>query len=527
MGKRAHIELFAGCGGMALGMEKAGFDLLMANELSPMAGETFAHNILKKKEGAKKHSKTLWLSSRYPKASIERERENPFEALYGGHHDIGEKTPLKGKLVIGDVRQLLGHLESFESIRNQLAGVDLLSGGPPCQGFSLAGLRIKNDYKNSLPWTFAKVAGLLQPKAVLLENVKGITAPFRDGDNQYYAWLEVSKAFVLEGFVPVCMMVNSKYFGVPQNRPRFVMIAIRHDLFIKAESFVDSKIYSNSLDFHKAVVNPKNQKSSEAIDNFKYWEIENTDDFKLFDGSLLPLPITDKSNWINVKGAIDDLAEPKRDKIASVTGEYATELNQFFQKPEWHPSDYVENHEERGHHNAIRARFGYYQLISGLNGSTKDAESLLKSEVNPMDNDELYQRIFSKAFEGKKVFLPNGKHKRLKTVKDFQSYVGLLPKTKKHSQRALLETEPAPAQLTIPDDLCHYEPNTLRTLTVREMARLQSFPDWFEFKSKVTTGGHNRSFEVPQYTQVGNAVPPLLAYHLGFAVRKLLKEIES
>src|SRR5690606_7713111 len=87
--------------------------------------------------------------------------------------------------------------------------------------------------------------------------------------------------------------------------------------------------------------------------------------------------------------------------------------------------------------------------------------------------------------------------------------------SKKHSQRALKETEPAPAQLTIPDDLCHYKKGHLRTLTVREMARFQSFPDWYEFRSKVTTGGVNRKFEVPQYTQVGNAVPPLLAKALG------------
>ena len=67
--------------------------------------------------------------------------------------------------------------------------------------------------------------------------------------------------------------------------------------------------------------------------------------------------------------------------------------------------------------------------------------------------------------------------------------------------------------LIIPDDACHY--CDLRTLTVREMARVQSFPDNFKFLSKVTTGGQMRKFEVPQYTQVGNAVPPLLGYALG------------
>src|SRR5690606_38038950 len=97
--------------------------------------------------------------------------------------------------------------------------------------------------------------------------------------------------------------------------------------------------------------------------------------------------------------------------------------------------------------------------------------------------------------------------------------------TKKHSQRALNKFEPAPAQLTIPDDLCHYDSNQLTTMTAREMARFQSFPDWFEFKSKVTTGGKMRRFEVPQYTQVGNAVPPLLALSLGDMLNRQLSKI--
>ena len=55
------------------------------------------------------------------------------------------------------------------------------------------------------------------------------------------------------------------------------------------------------------------------------------------------------------------------------------------------------------------------------------------------------------------------------------------------------------------------------------MARFQSFPDIFEFRSKTTTGGMMRRFEVPQYTQVGNAVPPLLGRALGLVVRNILQ----
>ena len=100
-------------------------------------------------------------------------------------------------------------------------------------------------------------------------------------------------------------------------------------------------------------------------------------------------------------------------------------------------------------------------------------------------------------------------------------------KTKKQTQRALVSEIPAPAALSIPDDACHYDEKQIRTLTVREMARFQSFPDKFEFRSKVTTGGKMRRFEVPQYTQVGNAVPPLLGRALGLTVKNLLQKIPN
>jgi DNA (cytosine-5)-methyltransferase 1 len=106
------------------------------------------------------------------------------------------------------------------------------------------------------------------------------------------------------------------------------------------------------------------------------------------------------------------------------------------------------------------------------------------------------------------------------TIEEFIKFLNAHP-TKKQTQKALIENSPAPAALSIPDDACHYDEDELRTLTVREMARIQSFPDGFVFRSKVTTGGQMRKFEVPQYTQVGNAVPPLLGYALGNTLKKL------
>lgn len=88
--------------------------------------------------------------------------------------------------------------------------------------------------------------------------------------------------------------------------------------------------------------------------------------------------------------------------------------------------------------------------------------------------------------------------------------------TKKSIRSRLDSKTVAPTMVTLPDDFIN--PFFDRALTVREMARIQSFDDSFEFIGKRTTGGSNRKQEVPQYTQVGNAVPPLLA-------RKIAKEV--
>jgi len=92
---------------------------------------------------------------------------------------------------------------------------------------------------------------------------------------------------------------------------------------------------------------------------------------------------------------------------------------------------------------------------------------------------------------------------------------------KKQALRVLDPTRPAPTITSMPDDLLHYaEP---RTLTVRENARLQSFPDWYAFQGKYTSGGDRRKREVPRFTQVANAVPPMMAEVLGEALLNLWK----
>ena len=93
--------------------------------------------------------------------------------------------------------------------------------------------------------------------------------------------------------------------------------------------------------------------------------------------------------------------------------------------------------------------------------------------------------------------------------------------TKKSIRTRLDENTVSPTMVTLPDDFIH--PFFNRVLTVREMARLQSFDDSFEFLGKRTTGGSKRALETPQFTQVGNAVPPLLARAVAEEVHKAIK----
>jgi DNA (cytosine-5)-methyltransferase 1 len=88
----------------------------------------------------------------------------------------------------------------------------------------------------------------------------------------------------------------------------------------------------------------------------------------------------------------------------------------------------------------------------------------------------------------------------------------------KRNYNVLKPASQSPTVMTLPDDYIHYA--SPRALTVREMARLQSFDDSFVFQGKRSTGGNKRKSEVPQYTLVGNAVPPLMARAIASEILK-------
>lgn len=510
------IELFAGCGGLSLGLRSAGFKELLANELSPMPAETFALNLMgvdmrSPEFAATEPSKrrVLWLDSDTADV-IKRLSDNPFERPQTDMSEVGNAGDLSGKLVIGDIRRLNQFVENRESplIHGE---VDLVSGGPPCQSFSLAGRRELGNQRNQLPWEFAKFVNYQRPRMVLLENVEGILRPFKEESKTYYAWFEVCKAFASIGYVTRPLLINARFAGVAQNRPRFIMLAVREDL-------IDSLAPSTKEWFEQGQRLIKAVQADDADYDPTIWEYRDltTEEWQAKAESTVFAPLvshTDSNEQHTVVDAIGDL----QDKQPLPQSEYVSSLNQLLNPYLADPTHEMANLQHPNSTPRVRARFRLYQIMANANKSVSDeikqamkgqTDNLSKETVNVLKNGHLlkYDKPVPRSKRGLIEYL-----------------AGL--STKKFSQRALKRNVPAPAALSIPDDVSHYsEP---RTLSVREMARIQSFPDAFEFRGIVTTGGLRRRYQVPQYTQIGNAVPPLLGNALGKVVNSILDELKG
>jgi DNA (cytosine-5)-methyltransferase 1 len=195
------IDLFAGAGGMTEGLRKAGFKSVLANEYDEMAAKTFQFN----------------------------------------HSNV--------PMIVRDIKELTIE-EILDITKLKVGELSLVAGGPPCQGFSLAGPRLDGDPRNQMFKEFVRVVDGLKPEAFLFENVSGIVSMSKGSALQ-----AVLAEFSRIGYKCVYRIVSAADYGVPQARPRFILFGTRDGQDI---GFPDPShgAISNERDFFEPTVLP-------------------------------------------------------------------------------------------------------------------------------------------------------------------------------------------------------------------------------------------------------------------------------
>jgi len=397
VGNQCYIDLFSGCGGLALGLHNAGWKGLFAIEKSEDAFSTLKHNLIDQNNN---FTWPDWLPKK--------------------NHDINEIISI------------------YENELKQLQGkVKLIAGGPPCQGFSMAGRRKEKDDRNKLIDSYIKFVELVKPSILFFENVKGFTIGFKNGNKKGKAYSEyVVEKLQKLGYDVSGIIVDFSEYGVPQKRQRFILVGT---LSNNAESFFSS-IKENRANFFKS----KN--------------------------------ITDKTS---LSDAISDLLQS----------------NGTLESPD-----------------TKNFKAGIY---SKANSSYQKLMRIGKPLTNKIADSHRFAKHKPETVERFKYILQNARPN-----KSISDEIRELYNLKKHTVVPLCEQSCTPTLTTLPDDYIHYsEP---RILTVREYARIQSFPDYYEFKGKYTTGGDRRKVDVPRYTQIGNAIPPLFAEQAGLILKEMI-----
>lgn len=412
------IDLFAGCGGLSLGLEQAGFHPIFVNELNNDARESYLKN-----------------------------REEEYSYLRDGFELDDVKKLVTNSSLLND---LIGKFKTVHDVDISNGELDLLVGGPPCQGFS--GIGIRRSYavekqqlpSNHLYQDMAFLVARFQPKVFLFENVRGLlSAKWTKEGNSGEIWEDVYATFSnLKGYTVGHRLVFAKDYGVPQNRPRVLMVGIRSD-------------HAQSINFVKNEL--------------------------LRGDGLLPEPTAIGPNLIDVLGDLVDSDFEYGGETKSYPSSAANDVQRYFR-------------------------------------STKDGTLMPKGAIlTEHQYSNHSQRIRNKFRE---MIENNGQiPERFKTKKFAQK---VLPKVWGNNGPTITTT-------SLPDDYVHF--SQARSMTVREWARLQTFPDWYQFSGKRTTGGVRRAGnpregfhdrEVPKYTQIGNAVPPLMAKAVGDHFRQKL-----
>jgi DNA (cytosine-5)-methyltransferase 1 len=405
--KKTYIDLFAGCGGLSLGLYNSGlWKGKFAIEKSPDAFETLQYNLIEKKNH---FNWPAWLLQK--------------------NHDINEV--------------IKNHKDNLKSLRGD---IDLVAGGPPCQGFSTAGRRVEGDSRNQLIKSYIKFIRLVQPKVIFFENVKGFTQKFDKNKNKGKIYSEyVTNALEydspkgdFQGYKVEGKLIDFSEFGIPQKRTRFILVGIRKDIVNQdnpSKFFEQIQAQKETFLINKGI-GLTNSLEDAISDLLKINEVVSPDTKSFSAGLYNP-----------IQSSYQKLLREKVDSEIPDSHRFAKHSEETLKKFEF----ILQNAEKN----------------KTLSNELKDKFNLKKRTIIPLSGNT-----------------------------------------------------PTPTITTLPDDYIHYcEP---RIFTVREYARIQSFNDWYEFKGKYTTGGKRRTQEVPRYSQIGNAIPPLFGEQAGVILNIVL-----
>ncbi|MDD5389832.1 MAG: DNA cytosine methyltransferase [Gallionellaceae bacterium] len=382
------VDLFAGAGGLSCGLMQAGFSPILANELVPQYGDTYQHN----------HQNT--------------------------------------NLVVGDIRGVCE--QDLKRILGVSEGeIDLVAGGPPCQGFSInAPIRNLDDQRNHLFKDFLRVVSSLLPKAVLIENVPGIVS-LGKGTVVEQIYQELSTL----GYKVEHRILFAGHYGVPQMRFRTIIIGVRN--------------YKGSIQF------PEPEYNAKAVANFA-----KAQELCLKVSPLFHQNIKEPNT---VWAALSDLPEIDNGQTESPS-KYKTKAQSEYQKYLRKGCKVLTQHycAKVAHVNLERLKY----IPQG--GSWRDIphEMLPKGlqRARRSDHTKRYGRLHPDAL----------------------------------CSTVLTKCDPHWGSF--------FHPTQNRVISVREAARIQSFPDTYQFKGSITQ----------QYEQIGNAVPPLLGKVVGDVIRNMI-----
>lgn len=445
------VDLFAGCGGLGLGLEQAGFETVFVNELHDDARSTYLMN----------RPENEWLQDPVNQSADIRDLTvwpEPDEASGSLHESWKDVRPHASEALLAHVKR----------IRAKHGDVTLVAGGPPCQGFSGIGHRRTFALaKGEIPGNYlfrdmVAVVEAFAPKAFIFENVRGLlSAKWTPEGRKGEIWADVLEAFhsvqVLVGGKELTYnigwkLVRAKDYGVPQNRPRVIMVGLRSDIPAPGHEPVDGSDSTRGLI-------PFAGRFTEPPHPEELWHDLARDDWELGGESH-------EYNGVPPEDSPELVKELRRRKNG---GEYL-------------PNPCLSEQQYSKHSDHVRERFRALRKVALYGG-------------------ELPEHL----------------------------------RTKKFAQRVIPNRWPKDGPMitatSLPDDYVHYRLD--RAPTVREWARLQTFPDWYQFAGKRTTGGRRRagdpstgdwSREVPKFTQIGNAVPVELGRALGVHLTGLLED---